>query len=304
MRPSGRRPTSWASRRRSPGRSERPPDGTHERFEVHALEDRRARRRVESEHAVPGVPAEARLGEEPHDALDALGDGAQEIGARRPAVVARVAEHEHKRRTGQDLPPLPEIDQHPSEVGARVQVERPFGGDVATFDRDRDETVDVGEEMDATEVAPGRRQEPETEVARRRDRSGEIAERDEIGPARSSPAPAWADGHPAGREGGTDGPPEVETAAARLPLPAREPTAKPRAELAHERACLLDVTRGELREGEREEAARADRTAAPVACLIACPRWLAEPRDARPRSLALPFPASRPGGHPVPTRHP
>src|SRR5207244_2950395 len=182
-----------------------------------------------------------------------------------------------------------------------------FRGDVAVLDRDRDEPVDVGEEMDAAEVAARGREEAETEVARRRDRSGEIAERDQVGPTRTAAAPARADGHATGRQRGADRAPEVEASAPRVALAAREPAAEPRAELAHERPRLFDVARGELREGERQQATDADSPTAPVVFLFARSPLLAGPRGPRPvarllarrRSLALPFAASRTRRHPI-----
>src|SRR5207245_1990147 len=99
--------------------------GSYKSSEVGALEDRGAGRPVEAEHAVPRVPARARLGHEPDDARDPVADGTQAGGAGRQPVVAGVAEHEEERRPGEERPLREELLQHATEVRAGMEVERP-----------------------------------------------------------------------------------------------------------------------------------------------------------------------------------
>src|SRR5439155_5962067 len=188
------------------------------------------------------------------------------------------------------------------------EVERPAGREVPVLDRDRTEAVDVGEEVHAAEVVGGGRDQPEQQLARGRDRAGEVAERDQVGPPGPSRPEAGLDGHAGGRHRAANGPAEIQAPAARPAHAPREPAPQPSAQLADQLACLLDIARGELAEREREEPAGA-RGAALAArdlsgvphqgargCLasVAVRRPLAAllPLVAEPRPPAVPGPAS------------
>ena len=118
--------------------------------------------------------------------------------------------------------------------------------------------------MYAPEVAGGRHEETEQELARRGDRSRQVAESDEVRAAGASGTEAQLERDPARRGGGAKRAPDVEPAAVRRALAAGEPATEPRSELAHEIARLLDVARGELPERQREQLADARHPAAPI----------------------------------------
>src|SRR5213076_2960559 len=193
------------------------------------------------------------------------------------------------------------------EVGARVQIERPAGRDVPVLDRDRAEAVDVGEEVHAAEVVGGGRDEPQQELARRRDRAREIAERDQVGAPRAPCAEAGTDRHAAARHRVTDRAAEVHAPATRLALAPRQPAAETRTQLADQLPGLLHVARGEFAEGEGEEPAGARGAALAARDLSGVPRLGARgrlaamavllPLVAEPRPPAVPAPASRSRRH-------
>src|SRR5206468_7666737 len=216
------------------------------------------------------------------------------------------AEDEEQRRAGEARAvPLPHLHQHAPEVRARVEVEWPARRDVPVLDRDRTEAVDVGEEVHAAEVVGGGRDQPEQQLARGRDRAGEVAERDQVGPPGPSRPEAGPDGHTGGRHRAANGPAEVQAPAACPVLASREPAPQAPAQLADQLACLLDVARGEVAEREREEPAGACGAALVARALPGVPRlgargWLAavavhRPLAVRPPLVAGPRPPAVPG---------
>src|SRR5262249_44992891 len=183
---------------------------------------------------------------EPDRALHPLRGGPEEVRPGGTAVVPCVAEDQEERQAAEEVTLFPQVAEHAAEVGARVEGEPALGRDVPVLDRDRDEPGDVGEEVNAAEVVRGGREESQAELARGRDRPGQVAERDQIRPARAARAPAGADGHAAARDRAADRAPEVEPPAMGRALAAREPGAETAAELADEIARLLHVARAEL----------------------------------------------------------
>ena len=67
-----------------------------------------------------------------------------------------------------------------------MEVERPTRRDVPVLDGHGAEMVDVGEEVDAAEVAGSGSEETEQELARRRDGSRQVAEGDQVRAAGAS----------------------------------------------------------------------------------------------------------------------
>src|SRR5262249_15350155 len=189
---------------------------------------------IEAEHAVSCVPSYPRLGNEPDEACDPVTDGAQPRRARRQSVVAGVTEDEEERGPAEQRPLREELLQDATEVRAGMEVERPTRRDVPVLDGHGAEMVDVGEEVDAAEVAGSGSEETEQELARRRDGSREVAEGDQVRAAGASGPEARLQGNAARRGRGTERAPYVEPAAARGALAAREPAAEAGSELAHE----------------------------------------------------------------------
>src|SRR5256885_4611243 len=100
--------------------------------------------------------------------------------------------------------------------------------------------------MYAPEVAGGRHEETEQELARRGDRSRQVAESDEVRAAGASGTEAQLERDPARRGGGAKRAPDVEPAAMRRALAAGQPATVPRSELPPQNARLLHVAQGEL----------------------------------------------------------
>ncbi len=139
---------------------------------------------------------------------------AEQIGARRPAVVARVAEDEQDGVAAEDRGAiLHEVAKHPPEIRARHQVERRRRPDLSGDELDLDEPVDEAEERHVAKVRGRRRQEREKEIGGGRRRRREIAERHEVGPSGSSAAIAALEWDPTARHRGAYGAAKVEPAA-------------------------------------------------------------------------------------------
>src|SRR5262249_24949823 len=141
-------------------------------------------------------------------------------------------------------------------------------------------------------------------LARRGDGAGEVTERDEVRAARPARAEAEPERHAAARRRRAERPPEVEAAPACTAETPGEPAAEPRAELAHERACLLDVARREVTERHAEELADARRRATAAVRGARVPwrrllarRWLLAMLRRRPRHrrVACRWPLARRG---------
>ena len=188
-----------------------PRDGVGELREAAHFEHARAALPVERDGGVVGAPLVGRLGVEPVDTTDALADLAERADAGRPVVRATVAGDDHRRARAQRVALRVEEAlerslvvavavgrDHPGQRHEQPRVEMHLGSlEHAGHLR---HTVHEHEAAQARELALQRVEEQQREVRELGDRSGDVAEHDDVGLARTPTAQGDVHGHTARSE--------------------------------------------------------------------------------------------------------
>ena len=186
-------------------------DGVGELGEAAHLEHPRAALPVERDGGIVGAPLVGRLGVEPVHTTDALADLAERADAGRPVVRATVAGDDHRRARAQRVALRVEETleralvvavaigrDHPGQRDEQPWVEMHLGGfEHAGHLR---HAVDEHEAAQPRELTLQRVEEQQSEMRELGDRSGDVAEHDDVGLAGTTTAQGDVHRHTASGE--------------------------------------------------------------------------------------------------------